>query len=222
MPAQRVGNNAVSIRRFDVVGQDAAGAPEFVGHVALAQREAASYRATEPLTVVHMRPPLEHAGHCYANCVGSATLTADEEKQIGLFSDEMQSEYLAAEVKTLDQYVISPHVAEVRSDDGTLICYRFNCAGFAIEAYREAGINVLSVADEDLPPVSLDALKTQYPRFARLLDNARKREELGIPGVGPWRVVLAGYVINALDRPASEIRSVPYNAREGDGFFPRR
>ena len=62
MPAQRVGNNAVAVRRFDVVGQDAAGAPEFVGHVALAQREAASYRATEPLNVVHMRPPLEHAG----------------------------------------------------------------------------------------------------------------------------------------------------------------
>ena len=192
MPAQRVGKNAVAIGRFDVVGQDAAATPEFIGHIALARERATNYRATEPLNVVHMRPPLEQAGQCRANCVGSAGLTADEEQQIAVFSDEIQSEYLAAQVNTRSQYVISPHVKEVRSDDGTIVCYRFSCAGFVIEAYREAGIDVLAFADEDLPPVSLDALKTQYPRLAGLLDSDRIREELGIPGDGPWRVVLAG------------------------------
>jgi hypothetical protein len=222
MPAQRVGKNAVAIGRFDVVGQDAAATPEFIGHIALARERATNYRVTEPLNVVHMRPPLEHAGQCHAHCIGSVGLTADEEQQIAVFSDEIQSEYLAAQVNTRSQYVISPHVKEVRSDDGTVVCYRFSCAGFVIEAYHEAGIDVLTFADEDLPPVSLDALKTQYPRFAGLLDSDRMREELGIPGDGPWRVVLAGYVMNALDRPESAIRSLRYSPQPGDEFFPRR
>jgi hypothetical protein len=64
--------------------------------------------------------------------------------------------------------------------------------------------------------------KRRHPSFAGLLDSDRMREELGIPGDGPWRVVLAGYVMNALDRPESAIRSLRYSPRPGDEFFPRR
>jgi hypothetical protein len=222
MPAQRVGTTPIAIRRLDVVGQDASSEPCFVGHVALAGEDRASYAASELLPVLHMRPPLERAGECYANCVGSAGLKADEQLQIGLFSDEVQSEYMAAQAGVLRQYVISPHVDQIRSDDQTVICRRFSCAGFVIEAYREARLDILTTGRDDLPLVSLEALKTQYPRFARQLDHVRLREELGIPGDGPWAVVLAGYVLNALDRPETEIRSTSYRASVGDEFFPPR
>jgi len=222
MPAQRLGATAIAIRRLDVVGQDASGEPGFIGHLALAGEDRPSYEASTVLPVSHMRPPLERAGECYANCVGSAGLTADEELQIGLFCDEVELEYHAARVRNVQQYVISPHVDEIRREDQTVVCRRFSCAGFVIEAYREARIDVLATGRDDLPVVSLDTLKTQYPAFARHLDQIRLRDSLGIPGDGPWPVVLAGYVLNALDRPETAIRSAPYRAIVGDEFFPPR
>ena len=91
-----------------------------------------------------------------------------------------------------------------------------------IEAYREVDIDVLETESERLPFVSLDALKTQYPESARLLDNPQVREAFGIRGDGPWAVVLAGYVLNSLDRLEAEIRLTPYRASVGDEFFPSR
>ncbi len=222
MPAQRVGPNAIAIRRLDVIGQDASSEPGFIGHLALAGEDRPSHEPSAILPVLHMRPPLERAGECYANCVGSAGLTADEQLQIGLFSDEVESEYQAAPVRGARQYVISPHVDEIRREGQTVVCRRFSCAGFVIEAYREARIDMLATGRDDLPFVSLDNLKTQYPGFARHLDHLRLREQLGIPGDGPWPVVLAGYVVNALDRPETVIRSTPYRAIAGDEFFPPR
>lgn len=222
MPAQRVGATAIAIRRFDVVGQDVSSAPGFVGHLALAGEERASYTSAVLLPVLHMRPPLERAGECYANCVGSAGLTVDEQLQIALFSEEVESESMSARARAVRQYVISPHVDEIRREDQTIVCHRFSCAGFVIEAYRDGRIDVWRTESDSLPLVSLVALKTQYPRHARLLDYAQLREELGIPGDGPWAVVLAGYVLNALDRPEMEIRSPPYRATAGDEFFPHR
>ncbi len=73
-----------------------------------------------------------------------------------------------------------------------------------------------------LPVVGLDALKAQYPGFARLLDSPRVRDEFGIGGDGPWPVVLAGYILNGLARPETEIRTTPYLARPGDEYFPAR
>lgn len=48
------------------------------------------------------------------------------------------------------------------------------------------------------------------------------RETYGIPGDGPWPVVLAGYVINSLDRSEEDIRRDPHAARAGDEYFPSR
>lgn len=118
MPTQRVGSTPVAIRQFDIVGQDASNEPDFVGHVALAAEERLNYAAPAAFPVVHMRPPLERDGKCYANCVGSAGLTVGEQRQIGLFSDEVESEYKAAQQGSLwHQYVIAPHVDEIRRED---------------------------------------------------------------------------------------------------------
>jgi hypothetical protein len=70
--------------------------------------------------------------------------------------------------------------------------------------------------------VPLEVLVRQYPELASLLQNPRVRETYGIPGDGPWPVVLAGYVMNALDRTGEEIRGTPHTAAAGDEFFPSR
>ncbi|MGO9599234.1 MAG: hypothetical protein ACLP7Q_14700 [Isosphaeraceae bacterium] len=131
-------------------------------------------------------------------------------------------EYEAAKAGPRKQYVISPHVKEEKSPDGTIICRRYNCAGFVIEAYRSAGVDFIQTEQESLPPVSRSTLEIQYPDTVRLLEKPKNREDFGIPGDGPWPVILAGYVLNALDRDKNEMRSVPHIASPGDEFFPSR
>ncbi len=91
-----------------------------------------------------------------------------------------------------------------------------------IEAYREVEIDLLQTDPETLPSVSLESLARQYPALATLLQRPQVREAYGIPGEGPWSVVLAGYVMNALVRTAEVIRRQPYKAESGDEFFPPR
>jgi len=167
--------------------------------------------------------PAQRVGSTPGNYVGSAGLTVDEQLQLRLFSEEVESEYEAARLGSFrGQYVICPHVKEVRREDQTVVYRRFSCVGFVLEAYREAQIDLLRTNVALLPLVGLDALKVQYPVFAPLLNSPRVRAEFGIGGDGPWPVVLAGYVINALDRPETAIRSTPYRATAGDEFFPTR
>jgi hypothetical protein len=223
MPAQRIATTAVGIRRFDVVGHDASGEAEFIAHVALSGGDFPGYSPIAPLTVVHMGPPLDRAGETIAHCVGSARLTADEQFQIGVFADEVALEYQAARaVIRQQQYVIAPHVDEQRSEDQTVVRRRFSCAGFVVEAYRDAGIDLLRTERDRVPLVQLESLKVQYPSFARLLDHDRFRADFGLTGDGPWPVVLAGHVLNALARTETDIRSAPYQAQAGDEYFPAR
>ena len=98
------------------------------------------------------------------------------------------------------QYVVAPHVREEKADDGTTKYRRFSCAGFVIEAYREAAINLLMTEAAELPDVGLNTLLQQYPDHARALLLPPMRKKAGLEGEGPWRVVLAGYVLNSLDR----------------------
>jgi len=222
MPTWRLGTNPTAIRRFDVIGQESSSEPEFVGHLALAAEERGDCVAPMNQRVVHMRPPLRLEGRCQTDWVGSAGLSEDEETQIRVFYEELRLEYKAAKVRDpRKQYVICPHV-ENQYDNGTVLYRRFSCVGFVLEAYREAGINMLFSELESLPPVKLDALKSQYPDFTDILESPSEREKFGIPGEGPWPVILAGYILNALDRPEGEIRSTTYLPRAGDEFFPAR
>ena len=119
-------------------------------------------------------------------------------------------------------YVVHPHVREQTAPDGTVIYRRFSCAGFVIEAYREVGIELVVTEEGRLPSVPLNTLLLAYPDLQAELQSPRLRRMCGLPGEGPWAVVLPGYVLHSLDRPESEIRGSPYLPREGDEFFPPR
>jgi hypothetical protein len=223
MPAQRLGGETIAIRRYDIAGLDSATTPEFIRHVGLAGEEREQFNETDKLVLVHMGPPLERGGSTFPiSCMGTVSLTVDETRQIDVFVDELELEYEAARLRKDHQYVIAPHFREKQEKDGTTTFRRFNCAGFVIEAYREAGIILLRTDPESLPSVPLEILTDQYPDVGQLLQNPRFRERNGIPGDGPWPVVLSSYVLNALARPEEEIRSRPHMAEVGDEFFPSR
>lgn len=224
MPAQRLGMAAAAVQKFDVLGIDAEASPEFIRHVGLAQEEGPLDGLGSTLAMTHMAPPLEiGVPSGPISSLGTASLTGDEILQIMAFVDNHADEYTKSNaVKTFDQYCVAPHVRERRTPDGDLLCLQFNCGGFVIEAYRFADIDLLETDPASLPLTSLEILRGQYPQFAELLRIPRLRQRMGIPGDGPWPVVLAGYVINAMNRPDDEIRAQPRRAVAGDGFFPPR
>jgi len=218
MPAQRLGSHPVAVRKYDVAGQDSPTKRYFVRHVGVSDEERDDVRANTGLSLVHMGPPLERGkSGTPIHSVGTAGLTAGQVRQIGVFVDEHLSEYEAEKIRKERQYVIHPHV---REPDADVPCRRFSCAGFVIEAYRDAGIELLVTEPARLPRVTLDTLANAYPDQAHRLRKPAVRSLFGLEGDGPWPAVLAGYVLNALDRTVHQIRGGPYLPAAGDEFFP--
>src|SRR6185437_15528756 len=114
------------------------------------------------------------------------------------------------------------HCSPLLAPDGTIICQRFSCGGFVIEAYRFAGIDLLTTDAGSLPPVGVELLRLAYPDQHRTLDNPRLRTSLGLEGDGPWPIVLSGYLLHSLARAEAGIRSGPYHPQPGDEYFPAR
>ena len=220
MSAYRLEQQRVDIRQFDVLGLDSDAVTHFIRHVGLSTDKKDQFALQDVLAFTHMGPPLEHgSAPGPAHTIGSVPLNADEIQQVNVFVDERRSEYEAN--KTRQQYVIRPHVKPKCETDGTILYYQFNCAGFVVEAYRFVGIVLLLTGEDVLPTVPLPVLVAAYPDLRDLLENARLRERYNLPGDGPWPVLLAGYVLNALDR--DDIRgATPYRANLGDEYFPSK
>ena len=163
--------------------------------------------------MVHMGPPLtQEDERTPIHAIGSAGLTAGQIRQIGVFVDEQMAEYEAEKLRKHKQYVICPHVKE---PDSECSCRRFNCAGFVVEAYRDAGIDLVTTDADSLQPVSLETLSHAFPDMARYLRSPRLRVKYGLNGNVPWPVLLAGYVITAMQRPTEQIRETPYVPKSG-------
>ena len=220
MLAQRLGSEPVSIGKYDVAAQDSATTPHFVGHVGLADEQRDDVRWNSEISLVHMGPPLMRGpSGIPIHAMGQAGLTASQIRQIGVFVDEHLSEYEAERVRGPRQYVVHPHVREPDTD---VPCRRFSCAGFVIEAYRDADLKLVVTEPSRLPRVDLETLTNAYSDVAHLLRIPARRSRFGLQGDGPWPVVLAGYVMNALNRTAEEIRDGPYTPASGDEYFPAR
>jgi hypothetical protein len=228
MPAWRLNGVAVQAEKFDVAAQDSLTAAEFVGHVGLLNdgpKELGKDKGLPKVSMVHMLPPFADNRHLWeVHVVGTASLTPGEVLQINALCQARDLEYKARKVRGEEQYVIRPHV---KLPDADHPYYRYSCAGFVIEAYGWAGIDLVVTSDQDLPKVPLAALKKAYPRYAETLDDPVERTKYGLEELEPeeadgWPVVLAGYVMNALRPGAEDIRRAPYKPSAGDEFFPSR
>ena len=220
MPAQRLTDKPVPVAKFDVLGEDSTSLPQFVCHVGLAIETHQQLCVGDQAAIRHMGP-LENPGSLQAHSVGSASLTVDEANQIQLYLDEIECEYAAAPQRPSlrQQYVVHPHVKPWTAKDGTVLWLRFSCVGLVIESYREA--DIVLVTEEGLESVGPDLLDAAYPRLAPIQKlSPSVRTSLGIPGDGPWTVMLPGYVLHAQDRNEEDIRRTPYKPKGGDARFP--
>lgn len=220
MPGKRLNGASANFRIYDVVGQS--DGQMFVLHAGLADRDGT--QSCDSVSVIHMGPPLDVSGRMPADICGALSLNEEEKRRIRLFISRHAREHyafsalqgFALQRRAAEMYCIWPHTLLVKDGDVELHT-RFNCVGFVCEAYKRAGIDLVS--ESDLPPINLQALKQSYPQFARRLDSADFRSSLGLHGEGPWSVMLCGYLFHSLNRPDSEIRSIPYQPRESDAWF---
>ena len=109
---------------------------------------------------------------------------------------------------------LSPKDQWHQDEKGVPLYRRFNCVSFVLAAYLDgAGISLIDTSDpEGLPEVDIGTVARAYGEHLRTHD--RVRTDIGLPGKGPWRILLAGYVCHAMNRPDGSIRTLltPFRA----------
>lgn len=220
MPAFDLSQGSQTLARYDVVGMHSDDPPRFVRHVGLFDGDASSVSVNEKVKVAHMGPPLETRRRIRAQAIGRVPLTNDEVKQIEARIEEIADEYESEGAHRRQQYIVDPPWQDVRDPNTDVRRYRrFSCAGFVLDAHSQVDIELLDLDNSVLPEVDKETLQLAYAD----VDVARKGADLeryGVGGEGPWRIVLAGYVLHALNRPSELIRQEPYQAQSGDELFP--
>lgn len=219
MPAWRLGNQPASFHRFDVAGQDAATEAEFVRHVGLLSAAYNGITCDAAVSLDHMGPPLRTSDNAKPiQTIGAVPLTADQQEQVRVFVNERDLEYKAEQsLSRWRQYVVHPHV--VRPNE-SFSRFRFSCSGFVMEAYREAGIGLIEGQSANVPRIDAQKVIHAYPELEDAIRNVGVRKRFGLQGDGPWPVVLAGYVLSALNRTRDEILAGPHTPLPGDEYFP--
>ncbi len=217
MPAFDLAERTATLRRFDVVGMHSETSSGFVQHVALLNTDDREVKCADTVRVIHMGPPLETDKQLSADVAGRIPLTNDEINGINTWIAKVEDEYQAVNAGKLKQYVINPPWKDIRDENTGVRRYRrYSCAGFVLDAHLRVNVSLLMIDKEALPEVPRKTLEAAYPNVFR---NPDLLNRFGLQGNGPWRVVLAGYVLHALDRRSDEIRAEPYLAQGGDELF---
>ena len=191
----------------------------FVKHVALLREDSTVVYGAE-VHVFHMGPPLVagdrsrgHAGEdpiCPSHVAGWINLTVDErEGMIDWLAEVDKENRPGGLVGTWRTYVVDPPECWYEDEKQVRLYRRFSCGGFVLACYRDgAGITLIETpSTATWPEVSLDQIIRAYGPQVR--ERETLRSSLGLPGDGPWSVLLAGYVIHAFDRGDGEIRTSP-------------
>lgn len=216
MPAVALTSEDEPLGRFFVIGERY-GLDGFVHHVAL-HADTTEITHGQAVDVVHMGPPLDTSGTMNAHVAGNVPLTLGEVAEMEVWIAKIEDEYEHAHAGKFHQYVIHPTSEDFRDPiTGVRRYRRFSCAGFVLDAHRHVEIDLLDLDETVLPEVSEDTIVSAYPWVARL--SLERRARLGLRGDGPWRVVLAGYVLHSLNRSSDNIRAEPYQARPSDSHF---
>lgn len=226
MPGYRVTEAILTLSCFDVVGRDS-DVKRFVGHAGLASSAGKQNAAMIP--VLDMGPPMhdyDAREHLKGDVVGSAVLTDDEQQKIRTFVDRNANEHAAFSQLNMRQiiaaapemYCVLPHASPLCESDGRYARTRFSCAGFVLEAYKRARIELLDI--DAIPNVNMEIIMAAYPQARLIESGAISAEALGLGGNGPWPVLLCGYLFHALNREPDVIRQDAYSPSIEDRYFP--
>jgi hypothetical protein len=209
----------------------------FVQHVAILQNDMQLSYAMKRVLVWQMCPPLvvgaqsattavriatatgispDEYLHCTAHLVAGLQLDADDLEGIKTWLAEVDKE--SRPTTPLFQYYVDPPMKWAEGENKVRLFRKFSCAGLVLECYRSVGIDLLVQDSLRLPEIDLATVVSIYGPD---MTAEAVRRRIGIPGNGPWRVVLAGYVIHALNRPDDVVRRSPHcPSSSEERYFP--
>jgi len=213
VPAYRVTTTTIALTDSEVVGED--GISPFIRHLGLAATNGVARR--EEAFVHEMGPPLNLPGVMRADVHATAALNDDERRKVKSFVERHAGEHKARSLGKRHSYCILPHSRPYPSEDEYAYT-QFSCAGFVIDAYAFARIDLLDLGST--PPISLADVCQAYPDQTAALQIEKIRNENGLVGPGPWPIALCGYVIHAMNRPPADIRKSQYKPKPSDASFP--
>lgn len=217
MPAVDLATRPSMLSRFDVVGEHSETLRGFVKHLALLNSDDCEVKGGDAVDVVHMKPPLETDDRLCVHVAGRIPLTNDEIRGINAWLEKVKDEYQTPHIRPHQQYIIDPPWEDKPDSNRKIRRYRrYSCAGFVLDAHAQVDVQLLVIDTNELPEVSSETVKTAYPEAS---SHPVLLAKWGLKGDGPWRIVLAGYVLHALDRSSDEIRAEPYLAQAGDELF---
>ncbi len=217
MPAFDLAEHPTTLSRFDVVGEHSEEVPHFVRHVALFKPDDGEVKHRDTVDVVHMGPPLDTDGQLAVDVAGRVPLTNDEMNTINTWIAKVEEEYKRGEAGVREQYRIDPPMEDVRDRRTGVRRYRrYSCAGFVLDAYSQVEVSLLAIDVDARPGVPGETIEAVYPGILNHLGRLNRSE---IQDNGSWRIVVAGYVLRALDRSREDILEGPYVAKEGDELF---
>lgn len=213
MPAINLDQGPQALSPCDVVGERIDVQTRFVKHVGLFDEDRRSVAMDNDVRVFHMGPPIE-SGTINAHTGGRVPLDNNQINKIRTWYEKVKDE---TPVSARRQYVIRPAWKdEPDPNTGVKRYRRYSCVGFVLDGHLKVNIELLDTDEDKLPPVDIQTIISAYP-------DAEEHPSLlsyyGLEGNGPWKVVLAGYVLHALNRSTDEIRKEPYQAQEGDEQF---
>ena len=194
----------VLAQKFAIVGKYAENRP-FVCHAALL-RNNESIEAERMVGVYHMGPPFSVANDCECHLLGQISLTNEEIESIENWSAEVAANFRQIHVKPFQEFVVVPNAVREMSEENRPQRLRFSCIGYVIQAYQEAEVVLLNL--DDLPDVDRSDVESAYPDLNRVAGNPRLAAmfgflgyaDLGLPGEGPWKIPLPGYLFHSTAR----------------------
>jgi hypothetical protein len=191
-------------------------ADNFVTHVALLDARTDLHHG-DSVSVWHMGPPFEKST-VEAQVLGwLEDITREEQAEMTTWLKDLATRISPGlePLRKWRHYTIHPPFESfIDKEAGRVAHWRFSCVGLVLKCYEAVvGVKLLAWDSLELPPVGQDILREAYGLNTEEYGE-RFRARLGIPGSGPWRIVLAGYVFHSLKRPAAEIRAIPFAPRD--------
>ncbi len=206
--------------KYSIVGHY--GTRPFVKHAAILKGDTAVLFGADDIFVWHIGPPLvagpqttaaaaEKGRKTSIHIVGFVNLDADDIEGIETWLSDVDKEdrpLKGSLTDVLAQYRVSPPIYWVMAENHTPLYRQFSCVGFVMDCYRAIAINLIDDAQLDrFPDVTIDQVVAAY---GPTVQRDEFRNKLGIPGQGPWKIVLAGYLFHSLNRDNTVIRHTPY------------
>lgn len=224
--------------QYAIVGCYAEAGNDFVKHAALLRRNG-EVNPTNPVDVFHMGPPIvtgdetglrnSSSKQIHAHVIGDLLLDQSECEAVTDWLAGVEKEHRELRLKLFEQYKILPHVDRDVSEEGRRGSRRFSCAGFVIEAYRAAEIELLELGQ--LPQAKELELQHAYsslieiekrPVEVQLKLGFKGRKDLGLTDADGWPIALPGYLFHSTSRATDESpRPQPYRPKGvHEAYFP--